>query len=141
MLRNLPIPRTAGLLMFPVMLLGPSISGILLTWLTDGRYGLRDLLVRLFNWRAAPEWYALLLLPPAAVLLILFVLKLSISDRFSPNHFYLGILFGIPAGILEEIGWMGYAYPKMILKRNAFSAAIFLGLLWKVSASRLPAAS
>jgi membrane protease YdiL (CAAX protease family) len=41
----------------------------------------------------------------------------------------MGVLFGIPAGFFEEIGWAGYAFPKMS-KDSALAPAILLGLLW-----------
>jgi membrane protease YdiL (CAAX protease family) len=31
---------------------------------------------------------------------------------------------------LEEIGWMGYAFPKMRSQEDAFAPSILLGLLW-----------
>ena len=130
--RGQPLPKIVGLMVFPAMLLGPCISGILLTWLTDGRDGLRNLFARLRKWRVAPKWYALLLLPPALVLLVLLSMKSAVSTEFAPNNFYVGILFGIPAGIFEEIGWMGYAYPKMVLKWSPLKSAIVLGLLWSL---------
>src|SRR6185312_6651149 len=98
-------PEDPGPVGISAMLLGPSVSGILLTALIDGRAGLRDLLSRMCKWKVAPHWYAVLLIPPALVLATLFLLRLTISGRFSPNNFYIGILFGIPAGIFEEIGW------------------------------------
>ena len=51
---------------------------------------------------------------------------------YAPNHFFLGILFGIPAGFLEEIGWMGYAFPKMRSAGNGLTPSILLGLLWSL---------
>ena len=130
--RGHALPKLVGLFIFPAMLLGPCISGILLTGLTDGRDGLRNLFARLRRWRVASKWYALLLLPPALVLLVLFLLKSAISTGFAPNNFYIGILFGIPAGVFEEIGWMGYAYPKMVLKWSPLKSAMVLGLLWSL---------
>ncbi|HUD63454.1 MAG TPA: CPBP family intramembrane glutamic endopeptidase [Candidatus Sulfotelmatobacter sp.] len=49
---------------------------------------------------------------------------------YAPNRFFIGILFRIPAGLLEEIGWTGYAFPKMRSENNGVAAAIFLGLMW-----------
>jgi uncharacterized protein len=57
-------------------------------------------------------------------------------DSSAPNRFFIGILFAIPAGFLEEIGWMGYAFPKMREQSNALFASVLLGLLW--SAWHLP---
>ena len=41
----------------------------------------------------------------------------------------MGVLFGIPAGFFEEIGWTGYALPKMS-KDRVLLPSILLGLLW-----------
>lgn len=116
--------------MFPAMLLGPSISGILLTRILDGRTGVRALFSRLFRWRISSHWYLPLLLPPALVIAVLLVLKTLVSPVYAPNRFWLGILFGVPAGLLEEIGWSGFAFPKWLPGKNAFAIAVALGLLW-----------
>lgn len=116
--------------MFPAMLLGPSISGVLLTRLFEGSPGLRDLFSRLFRWRVPARWYGVLLLPPVLVLLVLTALENFVSPVFAPNRFWLGIVFGVPAGLLEEIGWTGFAFPKMRPERRALAPAVLLGLLW-----------
>jgi uncharacterized protein len=126
------VSRTAGILIFPAMLFGPSISAMVLIWICDRNEGFRHLLARLLKLRVAARWFALLGVPPALVLLILFCLKRTVSAAFSPNHFYLGILFAVPAGIFEEIGWMGYAYPRMARKWNPLLSAVVLGLLWSL---------
>jgi membrane protease YdiL (CAAX protease family) len=54
------------------------------------------------------------------------------SPLFAPNSFLIGILFGIPAGFFEEIGWMGYLFPKMRWKHTTLGASMLLGLLWGV---------
>ena len=130
LLRGQPVPKMAGILMFPAMLLGPSVVGIVLTRLVDGRSALRELFLQMRRVRFPLRWYAALLIPPALVLTILLLLKTFVSSVYAPNRFWIGVLFGIPAGFFEEIGWTGFAFPKMREKLPALSAAVLLGLLW-----------
>jgi membrane protease YdiL (CAAX protease family) len=44
----------------------------------------------------------------------------------------VGVLFGIPAGFLEEIGWTGYALQKMLSADDRLAPSVLLGLLWAV---------
>jgi membrane protease YdiL (CAAX protease family) len=129
--RHESVPKFSGLMMFPVMLLGPALSGVTMTGFVDGRAGLRGLL-RGMRRASAGVWYALLLIPPTLVLAVLLALSNFVSPRFTPNHFVVGVSFGLVAGFLEEIGWMGYAFPKMRLARSFFPAAVTLGLLWSL---------
>jgi uncharacterized protein len=132
LLRREPLPAITGILMFPVMLLGPCVSAFVLTALFDGKRGLRDLLSRMSCWRISPVWYAPLLIPPALILGVLVSLKTFVSPVYAPNLFLLGILFGVPAGFLEEIGWTGYAFPRMRthFRGSAFVSSVVLGLIW-----------
>ena len=132
LLRGEPVPKFSGILMFPVMLLGPVVSGILLTRAVDGSGGLRDLFSRMRRIRVGAQWYASLLIPPLVILIVLLCLKTFVSPVYAPNRFFVGISFGIVAGFFEEIGWMGYAFPKMTQNQNALKAAIALGALWGV---------
>lgn len=130
LLRREAIPKFSGILMFPVMLLGPVVSGVLLTRVLDGASGLRDLFSRMRRIRVELPWYAALLIPPSTILLVLLFLKTFVSPVFAPNRFFLGASFGIVAGFLEEIGWMGFAFPKMTRTGNVLGAGIGLGVLW-----------
>ncbi len=131
LLRGRAIPELDGVLMFPALLLGPSITGITLTAIVDGKSGLRNLFTRMGHVRAQVSWYAAaLLIPPALILLVLFSFSALLSPVFMPSLHPINLLFGIIAGFLEEIGWSGYAFPKMRLRRNPLSASLLLGVLW-----------
>jgi len=129
-LRGEPMQFVDALLMFLPMLAGPSIAGITLTYIVDGKSGLRDLFSRMSTCRVGARWYAALLIFPVLIIAVLLTLTSLVSPVFFPRFFPVGILIGLLAGFFEEIGWMGYAFPKMELKHSALAAAIYLGLLW-----------
>jgi uncharacterized protein len=90
--------------MFPAMLLGPCVSGIVLTALLDGMSGLRILISRMFRTRIPAGLFAALLIPPVLILAVLLALARFVSPVYAPNFFPVGLLFGVPAGFFEEIG-------------------------------------
>jgi CAAX protease family protein len=71
-----------------------------------------------------------LLTPPVLILAVLLTFRTLVSPVFTPSLFLLGISFGIVPGFLEEVGWMGFAFPRMQGKRNALAASLLLGVLW-----------
>jgi len=116
--------------MFPAMLLGPSIAGIFLTRKLDGRDGLKDLFARVRLVRFPLRCYTAWLVLPVLVLGVLFCLKTFVSPVYAPNRFRIGVTFGLLAGFLEEIGWTGFAYPKLRQRFAVLPAAANLGLFW-----------
>ncbi|MGD2179060.1 MAG: CPBP family intramembrane metalloprotease [Anaerolineae bacterium] len=118
------------LLMAPMVLAGPCVAGLGMAYLVDGRAGLRELLSGMSKWRTGLRWYAVSLLTfPVLILGVLGALAVLVSPDFSPGFIAFGILGGLLAGFIEEVGWMGFAYPRMERRLGARRATIYLGLL------------
>lgn len=121
------------------MLAGPSLAGILLTGLVHGRTGFRDLLSRLFKWRANALWYVVALFAaPFLVTALLLVFSLF-SPEFLPGIFtsedkvallLSGLAAGLVVGIFEELGWTGFAVPMLRLRYGILASGLIVGALW-----------
>src|SRR5579884_3812216 len=68
LLRGEPLTQSTGVLMFPAMLAGPAIAGVLLTWVTQGSEGVGALFARMSPARIPAIWWAVLLVPPVLIL-------------------------------------------------------------------------
>lgn len=129
----LAIHEPAPYVLFAAMLLGPSLAAIALTVALEGTRGLRALVQRLFRWRAGARWYAMVLVAPALLALVLAALSRS-SPMFAPtatnNLAVLGAVVGLTAGLFEELGWTGFATPRLLRRRSWLAAGALLGIPW-----------
>jgi uncharacterized protein len=131
LLRHEPFQKMVGLLMFPVLLIGPPSAGLGLTLLYSGRKGIRALGQRMRRWQVERGFYlTAFCIPPLLIPGVLYLLSQIVSPVFKPNFFPAGIIFGVFAGFLEEIGWTGFAYPSLRKNFSAPCAAIILGIIW-----------
>jgi uncharacterized protein len=116
-----------------VMLAGPSIAGLLLTGLVDGRAGYCDLFSRLRKWRVGIRWYAIAILPaPIVAAGVLFALSLTSPLLITDNKtaIVLGGLGAAVTTILEEIGWTGFAVPRLRRCHSVPMTGLIVGMLW-----------
>ncbi len=121
------------------MIAGPAISGLLLISLLDGKAGYRELLGRLLRWRVGARWYAVALLTtPLVMTAILFVLSRT-SSVYLPAIVTTGdkatlLLTGLlPAPLLalpEELGWTGFALPRLRCRYGVLATGLIIGVLW-----------
>jgi membrane protease YdiL (CAAX protease family) len=121
------------------MLAGPPVAGLLLTGLVDGQAGYRDLLTRLLRWRVGGRRYAAALLPaPLLSAASLFALSLR-SPEFLPeivatgaraSLVLAGLAVGLTGGLAEEIGWTGFAIPRLRPHHSVLRTGLIVGVLW-----------
>jgi CAAX protease family protein len=112
----------------------PSLVGILLTALFLGKSGLGELFRRLGQVRNPPIWYAVVLLLPTVLLFIAIGVNTLLSGAtiaYAWSGFISAlVLGGFFAGLGEELGWRGFALPRMQARQQAFAASLLLGVLW-----------
>jgi membrane protease YdiL (CAAX protease family) len=108
----------------------PSLLGILLTALFSGTSSLSELFGRLGRVRVPLIWYAvvLLLLPALWLIAVGIPTLLGLATITSPGAGF--IVFTGGAGIAEELGWRGFALPRLQARQSALTASLLLGVLW-----------
>jgi len=122
---------------------GILIAALTVVALTDGRPGLRDLGRRILRWRVPPVWYAVVFVLPVLVvgatiaLLMLFgaaPLDWTKQPSIPGVAIFFAILMLLPVGapVAEEIGWRGFALPRLLAGRSALTASLILGVIWGV---------
>jgi membrane protease YdiL (CAAX protease family) len=131
--------ETAGALVYVAMLVGPSFAGIVLTGFIDGRAGMRELWSRLIRWKVGLRWYAsALLTAPFLVTLTLLILS-RFSPEFLPAIFtsddklallISAVAVGLIVGLFEELGWTGFAVPRLRLRYGIAATGLIVGFIW-----------
>jgi uncharacterized protein len=129
----IPLVRVSPLWGFPA-LFGPALAAVIVAALTDGRAGLRDLLSRLVRWRVGVRWYAVALGLPMVLALTAAGLHLLLGAQTSVTFGELSVLNFVVFVLIvgEELGWRGYALPRLLAQQSALAASLILGVLWGV---------
>lgn len=121
------------LLMFLAMLAGPSLAGLTLMAIVEGQAGLHALLSRMGRWRVKLRWYGVALFTiPLLLLALLYLLTIFVSSVYAPGVQIAGFAIGIAAGFFEELGWTGFALPRMRARLSPLAAGLLLGVIWAV---------
>ncbi len=127
----IPLVAVSPLLGLPG-LFGPALAAIVVTVVADGKPGLKDLLGRVVRWRVGVLWYVIVLGLPVLLALTAAGAHLLLG---APTQLRLGtftllepVLFVLVVG--EELGWRGYALPRLLAGRSALAASLILGPLW-----------
>lgn len=114
---------------------GPITAATFLTWRALGWTGLRELYSRLLIWRVHWAWYLVALLWPSAIALTaLAIERVAGIPAFVTVAPATAILLSVVVTtcilILEEVGWRGYALPRLQSRQSALVSSLVLGTLW-----------
>ncbi len=121
------------------MLLGPTIAGLLMTGLVYGRSGFRGLLARLGQWRVGAIWYVIAILAAPGMVAAASLILAPFSPGYVPSILtasgklglvIAGLIAGAFVGIFEELGWTGFAIPRLRRRFGILSTGLIVGLVW-----------
>jgi membrane protease YdiL (CAAX protease family) len=116
---------------------GLALPAFLVTAVTGGRAGMRDLAGRSLRWQAGLRWHALALLGiPGAMLLIAITILgtaplTALADRWTLllTVFVPEVMIAlVTIQLFEEIGWTGFVQHKLQDRHGAFRASLPVAL-------------
>jgi membrane protease YdiL (CAAX protease family) len=119
--------------------LGPFLAALAVVSHEAGGSGRRALLGQLLRWRAPRRWYAVALLGPVGLVLAAYGLWVATGGSpppaealaqwpLLPVYFVYILLFG--GGVDEEVGWRGFALPRLQDRYGPLVASVVLGVFW-----------
>jgi membrane protease YdiL (CAAX protease family) len=119
----------------PLAVFSPTIAAIIASRREGGGSKVRELLRGMRAWGSSPIWPVLAVVLPGLLYLLgraAYALVPGGEDLAwyyvprEPQH--VAALFIVP--IAEEIGWRGYALPRLIARHGAYRATAIMSVLW-----------
>ena len=135
-LRGIPTNSLAGGALIYVGAFAPSLAAIALTSWTEGGVGVRALLARILRFDVGVRWYVFALAYVPAIKLTAAVIHRAAFGawpRFGTEPLILipfAIAISTPVQAGEEVGWRGYALPRLAERFGLPAASVVLGVLW-----------
>ncbi len=124
----------------PIVILGfwsPTLAALLMARVAPGAGGLSGLLRPLGKWRVKVRWYLLALgLPAATYAAGIGAGRLLTGSAAGPwislPHDGQRIAAMLMLPLVDQIGWRGFAYPRLAQRNGPLVASLILGVLWGV---------
>jgi membrane protease YdiL (CAAX protease family) len=130
----LPLPGEAVPV---VMVFIPAFMAIALTALSEGKAGVRSLLGKLAQWRISLKWVVIALALALVMRLTMSLIALGLGmipaiqlRPGPPAQFVILAVILFIFALPEELGWRGYALPKLLEQRSPLAAGLIVGALW-----------
>jgi membrane protease YdiL (CAAX protease family) len=135
------IPAPAVMLFFiPAAMAGPTLAAFVVTGMVEGKEGTPNLLRRrILRWRVGVQWYLIAIFGTPLVYLVAasFVLGMAplevlieewplIFTSYVPKV----VMVFLIVSLWEEIGWMGFALPRLQDRYGPLMATVVLGVMW-----------
>jgi membrane protease YdiL (CAAX protease family) len=115
---------------------GPSIMGFVLTARAAGRQGVARLWRQGTRWHVGPAWYVGIILGPGLAMGAALTVGLVLGGQTpSLTPWLPAIVNGLLAGLFEEFGWSGFAFPALQARYGLARAGAIVGVavaLWHI---------
>ena len=133
---RIPANSALGIFLLRLGAYAPSLVAIFLTARAAGGAGVSHLVSGVFKWRVPVRYYILAVAFIPAIKLAAALLYRLISGAWprmgseSLLLIPLAIVFSTPFQAGEEIGWRGYALPRLADRFGLRISSVILGLIW-----------
>lgn len=121
---------------------GPTLAALIVTALTTGKEGLKELWGRIVKWRMGWGYAVFAIFSPLAFFVLATIIARFVKGEWldarllgQANYLpYLGVwvlpLWLVTFGFGEEIGWRGFALPRLQKTMSVQRATLTLALVW-----------
>jgi uncharacterized protein len=122
---------TIGAVLLPLLGIGaPTITAFVLVALSSGREGAKRLWRGGLRWRTGARWYVVVLVLPGLAFGASWAVATGLDiDTSHFNPWIPAVISGLLAGILEEFGWSGFAFPRLQARYGFLRAGIAMGFI------------
>lgn len=130
--------------------IGPLLAAVIVTWVCDGPAGAKHLIAGLGRWRGSLRWLLVCVGAPIGLFALAVGWAYAENGRVPDLRLlgdvdylpHLGIagavcLWLLTYGVGEEVGWRGFALPRLQRRHSALAASLLLSIAW--AAWHLPA--
>jgi uncharacterized protein len=117
---------------------GPSLAGLLITWVIAGGDGVRHLLSRVVKWRGSATLYVMAVVVPPATIIAALLLRGHATELGAVNPAgalsvfvaQLAINTFLGGGLSEELGWRGFMTPHLSMRHTPLVASSIVAVAW-----------
>ena len=120
--------------LIPLGFVGPIASATILTFISSGKKGLAELYSGLTRVKVKPIWLLATFLPAALNIVTHFVFSIffEYKELIDIHIIIINYLIISLFLVLEEVGWRGYALPRLLNSKNALISSLILGIIWAI---------
>jgi membrane protease YdiL (CAAX protease family) len=121
--------------LFILAVWGPNLAAVIVTAAISGGAGVLALLERVIRFRVGVIWYllALFLVPAAGVLIRLAAGQPLVLSPVPGMGMAATMGMLLVTGTLgEEVGWRGFALPRLLARMSPIAASLLLGAVWGI---------
>lgn len=112
----------------------PSIIGITLTGIFEGKIEVKKMLKKAFMIKPGKKWFIIIMLTSILIAFSLISIYMLLGGKFDFSQFWIQLPGFIPLILIgplsEEFGWRGFAIKRLMKKLNPNLTSLVIGVLW-----------